>query len=231
MRRYHRIRPLMADKFPARIEGELDGQLSRWLWIVKWILLIPHYVVLAVMLVGVVLLTVVAWISIVFTAKYPRWIFDFNVGVLQWGWRVAFYSYSALGTDEYPPFKLGDADYPARLEVDYPERLSRGLAWIKWVLAIPHLVIVGLLTSGALYAVESDGEQIYEAGFSLLGFLVLVAGAFLLFANRYPAGLFDFVMGINRWSTRVWSYVFLLHDEYPPFRIDLGGKEPEAARR
>ena len=217
-------------RFPVRLEGTLDEDLGRWVWIFKWFLLIPHFVVLAVLLVGVVILTLVAWVSIIFTARYPRWIFDYNVGVLQWGWRVAFYSYSALGTDVYPPFKLGDADYPARLEVDYPERLSRGLALVKWwLLAIPHYIVVGLLTTGAAYVVNSEGEDVYEAGFSLLGFLVLIAGGYMLFADRYPRGLFDFVMGINRWSTRVWTYVLLLHDEYPPFRLDQGAKEPDPA--
>lgn len=218
---------MSSESFPVRIEGELDGELSRWLWIVKWFLLIPHYIVLVFLMAGALILTVVAWIAILFTARYPRWIFEYNVGVFQWGWRVAFYSYSALGTDRYPPFKLGDVEYPARLEVDYPERLSRGLALIKWwLLAIPHYIVVGLLTSGAVYLAESNGEEAYQAGFSLLGFLVLIAGVSLLFTDRYPRGLFDFVMGINRWSARLWSYVLLLHDEYPPFRLDMGPQEP-----
>lgn len=220
---------MSSKSFPVRIEGELDGELSRWLWIVKWFLLIPHYIALVFLLSGALVLTVVAWVAILFTARYPRWIFDYNVGVFQWGWRVAFYSYSALGTDRYPPFKLGDIEYPARLEVDYPERLSRGLALIKWwLLAIPHYIVVGLLTSGAVYLAESNGEEAYQAGFSLLGFLVLIAGVSLLFTDRYPRGLFDFVMGINRWSARLWSYVLLLHDEYPPFRLDMGPQDPSS---
>jgi hypothetical protein len=215
--------------YPVRVQGELDSGLSRWQWLFKWLLAIPHFVVLAFLWVAFFFLTVVAFFSILFTGRYPKSIFDFNVGVLRWSWRVAYYSYGVNGTDQYPPFSLGEADYPAHFDVAYPENLSRGLVLVKWwLLAIPHYLIVGLFTSGLVWWTTEIGEgnAAVEAGAGLIGILVLIAVVILLFTGRYPEGLFDLVMGLNRWVLRVAAYVSLMRDEYPPFRLDTGGGEP-----
>ena len=135
--------------YPVSVEGEIDPDLGRWLWLIKLLLIIPHLFVLIFLWVAYVLLTIFAFFVILFTGKYPRGIFEFNVGVMRRTWRVAFYSYSALATDRYPPFSLSTREYPANLEVQYPERLSRGLVLIKWwLLAIPHYIVVGFLEGG-----------------------------------------------------------------------------------
>src|ERR1041385_5595085 len=122
-----------ASRYPLRLTGELSTQLSRGLWLVKWLLAIPHFIVLFFLWVAFVVVSVIAFFAILFTGRYPRGLFEFNVGVLRWSWRVGFYSYSALATDSYPPFTPKDLpEYPARVAVAYPESLSRGLVLVKW---------------------------------------------------------------------------------------------------
>ncbi len=204
--------------YPARLDGHLDPGLSRWKWLVKIVLVIPHVVVLAFLWIAVLCTTIVAGFSILFTGRYPRSIFDFNTGVMRWTWRVSFYAFGALATDRYPPFRLrSDPDYPADYQVDYPEHLSRGLVLVKWwLLAIPHYLVVAVLSGG--WHVGTTG--------GLITLLVLIAGVTLLFTGRYPETMFDFVMGLNRWCYRVLAYAALLRDEYPPFRYDGGGLDP-----
>ena len=217
-------------KYPLQIEGQLDSPISRWLWLVKWVLLIPHFVALLFLGIAFILGTIVAFFGILFTGRHPRGIFDFKVGVMRWGWRVTFYGYSALGTDRYPPFTLADVpDYPARLDIEYPAELSRGLVLVKWwLLALPHYLIVSVFAGGALSVTGADGEWAWISGSGLIGLLVLIAGVVLLFTGRYPRSIFDFVMGMNRWVNRVVAYAALMTDTYPPFRLDMGGREPTA---
>ncbi|MEU4313162.1 DUF4389 domain-containing protein [Nocardia sp. NPDC024068] len=214
--------------YPVRVRGDLDPALSRWMWIVKWILAVPHYIILFFLHIGYAVVTLIAFFAILFTGRYPRALFDYSVGVMRWSWRVSYYAWSPAGTDRYPPFSLAvDETYPADLDVDYPETLHRGLVLVKWwLLAIPHYLIIGGLTGAAWVADYDDADGMASAmGVPLIGVLTLVALIGLLFVARYSQGLFDFVMGINRWMLRVQAYASLLRDEYPPFRLDQGARD------
>jgi hypothetical protein len=219
-----------AGAYPVQVDASLDAPLSRWLWLVKWLLLVPHYIVLALLWITFVLFSAAAFVAILVTGVYPRPIFEFNVGVLRWTWRVQYYAVGAFGTDRYPPFTLADdPSYPAHLEVEYPERLSRGLVLIKWwLLAIPHYIIVALFTGGGLWAAWRSGDNTNGNWPGLIAILAVIAAVVVLVTGRYPQQIFDFVMGLNRWVLRVAAYAALMTDTYPPFRLDMGG--PDLAR-
>ena len=208
---------------PVRVDAVLEAPLSRWLWLVKWLMLIPHYIVLFFLWIAVFLVSVVAFFAILITERYPRPLFDFTLGVLRWTWRVSYYGYGALATDRYPPFSLGEeVVYPARLYIAYPERLSRGLVLVKWwLLAIPQYIVIGFF-AGGFHAGWWDG--------GLIAVLAVFAGVILAFTEKYPRDIFDLVTGLNRWVLRVASYALLMTDAYPPFRLDMGGTDPSTVR-
>ena len=218
--------PAVAGAHPVRLDGHLDFELSRWMWLVKWFLAIPHLIILALLWPVAIVVTLLAAVAIVVTGTYPRALFDLNVGIMRWSWRVTFYAF-ALGTDRYPPFSLTpDPSYPADLTVEYPTELSRGLVFVKWLLALPHYLVVALFGGLGGVAWQWGDDRFTGFGAGLVGLLVFVAAVILLFSGRYPQQLFDVVMGMQRWSYRVYGYVGLMTDEYPPFRFDGGGADP-----
>lgn len=188
--------------YPVTVKGEFSIPPGRWVWLFKWLLAFPHYVVLLFLGIAFAVVWIIAFFAILFTAKFPRGLFDFNAGVLRWSWRVGFYSYQALGTDKYPPFALASVpDYPADLHVEYPEKLSRGLVLVKWwLLAIPHWIIAGIWQD-------------------VIPILAFIGAIVVLFTGKYPEDIFKLVVGMNRWVFRVSAYAGLMRDEYPPFRF------------
>jgi hypothetical protein len=195
--------------YPVRVDASLDPSTSRWLWLIKWLLLIPHFVVLFFLWVAFFGVSVVAFGAILITGRYPRPLFNFTVGVLRWNWRVNYYGYSTLGTDRYPPFTLAEVpDYPAHLDVPYPERLSRGLVLVKWwLLALPHYIVLSFFVGGGLWL---GSRAASDSGWN----------------GGWGGGLYRFILGLNRWTLRVAAYAGLMTDAYPPFRLDQGGTDP-----
>ena len=196
--------------YPVSVKGELTEPPARGWWLIKWLLALPHYIILSFLWIAFVVVCIIAFFAILFTTKYPRSLFDFNAGVLRWSWRVGFYTYQALGTDKYPPFTLKSVNYPADLEIPYPRKLSRGLVLVKWwLLAIPHYIIVGFFQGG--YGGRGGG--------GLTSILAIIAAIAVLFTGKYPPDIFNLVVGMNRWSYRVAAYASLMTDRYPPFRL------------
>jgi len=192
--------------YPVTLKGELTAPPGRWLWLFKWLLIFPHAIILYFLGIAFFALWVVAFFAILFTGKYPKGMFDFNLGVARWYWRVNFYSYSALGTDKYPAFSFDpDPNYPADLTIEYPEQLKNGMVLVKWLLLVPHWVIIFLFQY-------------------IQPLLVFVSAIVLLFTGKYLPELFKIIMGMNRWTYRVYAYFFFATDMYPPFKFweDLG---------
>ena len=187
-----------AGSYPLRFDVEYPQRLSRLLIFVKWLLANPHYVVLYVIGILAGLFTVIAWFAILFTGRYPQGLFNFVVGYFRWNANVS--AYILLMRDEYPPFTMSGGRYPVTLEVDYPERLSRWLIFVKWLLVIPNIIVLAVL--GLVYYVT-----------------LIIAWFAILFTGRYPKGLFGFAVGVARWSLRANAYVYLLTDRYPPFSL------------
>src|SRR5690606_19686555 len=219
-----RSTPPVGAEYPTQLEGALDPALSRGMWLVKWLLAVPHFIVLGIMWAAFPVVVLASGVMILITGRYPVALFEFVVGVLRWNWRVVFYATGVLATDQYPPFTLARTDFTATFDVVYPERLSRWKVLVKsWLLALPHLIIIGILAG--LAWTFSDGPS--TGG--LVGLLVFIAALILLFTGVYNTGLFNLVMGIHRWIYRVFAYTSLLRDDYPPFRLDQGPVEARPA--
>jgi len=185
--------------YPLRFDVQYPPQLNRWLIFVKWLLAIPHFFIISALgnLQGVI--TIIAWFAILFTGRFPPALFEFWVKAGRWSANVA--AYAGLMRDEYPPFGWDAGQYPhVTYEVDYPAHLNRWLIFVKWLLAIPHYLALGVL---------------YFIG----AFAWIIAWLAILFTGQVPRGIFDYLVGVMRWGYRVGAYLALVRDEYPPFSL------------
>ncbi len=186
--------------YPVRFDVEYPERLSHWKPLVKWLLALPHYIVLYLLGIVSSVLVLIAFFAILFTKKWPRSMFDFTVQIQRWTANV--FAYVMLLRDEYPPFTGEAGRYPVTFEVDYDDNLSRWQIFLKWLFAIPHLIVLVVLSI-------------------VVSILLIVAFFAILFTGRFPRGLFDFMVGTYRWYMRVYAYAFLLMtDRYPPFSLD-----------
>ena len=185
--------------YPVRFDVEYPGELNRWLPLIKWILVIPQALIVYVLGAVVQVIVLIAFFAILFTKKYPQGLFDFVAGFYRWNANVSAYSF--LMRDEYPPFSWDAGLYPVTYEVDNPGELNRWLPLIKWLLAVPHYIVLAVL--GIVAA-----------------FVWIIAFFAILFTRKYPRGMFDFIVGVQRWFNRVYAYVSLMRDEYPPFSLN-----------
>jgi hypothetical protein len=183
--------------YPVRLDIDHQEQYSRWMPLVKWLLVIPHYIVLIVLWIGAFFAIVISWFAVLITGRYPRGLWNYVVGVARWTTRVTTYHY--LMVDPYPPFSLeSDPDYPTRFEVDYPEKVERWRPLVAWILAIPYLIIAGILV--------------------YLGYVLAFFAFFtILFARSFPKGMFDIVVVALRWQARGNAYALWLVTRYPPW--------------
>jgi hypothetical protein len=183
--------------YPVRVEIDYPSRLSRLLIFVKWLLAIPHFIVLYVLQIAAFFAVVISFFAVLITGRYPRALFDFVVGVERWRARVGAYLF--FQTDAYPPFALSDDPaYPVRLQAEYPERIARWRPLVHWLLVIP-----------ALFGAFAVGIIAYVA--------VIIAWFAILITGRYPQPLFDAVTVGLRWAARTTLYAYWLTDRYPPF--------------
>lgn len=199
-----------ADRMIGALEGKPAGtlvfdvrypeRLSRLLIFIKWLLVIPQVLVLYILTLVQGVVSFIAWFAILITGQYPEGMWQFSMKVMRWNANVG--AYMLFFRDEYPPFS--DLPYPLVFEMQRPERLSRLLIFVKWLLIIPHLIALWVLGL-------------------VLGVLWFVSFFAILITGKYPRGMFDLAVGIMRWSYRTGVYTNLLTDVYPPFSMDQAG--------
>jgi hypothetical protein len=164
-------------------------------------IIIPHAFLLAIIGIAAMFLRFIAWWAVLFTAKYPKSFFDFQLGLLKWSTRVNARMLNLA--DGYPAFGTNGVDDKTNVHVAYPETLSRGLLLLRLFL-------------GAFYVYIPHGICLFFRAIATY-FVVFIAWWAVLITGKYPKGMHDFVVGTLRWATRLNIYMSFMTDKYPPF--------------
>jgi hypothetical protein len=187
--------------YPIDVNEDHPAKIANWRPLVQWwLLVIPNLIVYYFVLIAAFFAIIAAWFAVTITGRWPAGLFNFISGTERWGARLLGYYY--LTTERYPPFSLGEEpDYPIRTRFDYPEAgIARWRPTLQWIMAIPHFIVLYVLSLVALVC-------------------AIAAGFVILFTGSYPRGLFDIVLGYIRWQTRVYGYSSFLTERYPPFTL------------
>jgi hypothetical protein len=186
-------------KYPVTLKIEYPEKFNKLTAFIRVVLIIPIVIIFSLLSSYAEALSIAVALMILFREKYPKWWFDWNIGITKLGYKIA--SYGLLMRDEYPST---DDEQAVKIDIPYPNvkaEFNRWMPLVKWILVIPHIIVLIFI-------------------FIAVVFCSVFAWFAILFTGRYPKGIFNFVEGFLRWSLRVNAYAFLLTtDEYPPFRL------------
>ena len=192
-----------APPYPVNVEFERGLEVPNWRPLVNWLLVIPQLIIVQVLGFVYVILAAVSFFTVLFTTRVPDGIFGVQAMIDRYSWRVT--TFHLFMGDEYPPFSFAttaadDGIYPARYSIEDPGEMNRWLPLIKWLLVIPHYIVLLFLFIGV-------------AVVALVSFFVV------LFTGKYAEGMRNYIVGVERWALRVGAYATFRTDVYPPFRL------------
>ncbi|MCB0869657.1 MAG: DUF4389 domain-containing protein [Solirubrobacterales bacterium] len=191
---------VVAGGYPVDVDAQLLPEYSRFMPLIKWLILLPHYVVLFFLGIGAMFVAFIAFFATLFTARYPEGMWNYMYGVHRWAMRVM--AYHMLITDKYPPFTLEETpDDTIQLVAEYPERVSRWRPFFAWLLVLPYAIVASLIFMVAQIC-------------SIFAFFTII------FTKKIPDGLFNVIRNGFTWNLRAGFYSYWLSTEYPPFEWD-----------
>ncbi|MDE2670383.1 MAG: DUF4389 domain-containing protein [Chloroflexota bacterium] len=187
--------------YPVEFEVDDAMEQNRLSILFRWLLVIPHAIILSFLGVAAGIVVVLAWFTILFAGRFPEALLRFTTGYSRWAARAN--AYGSLLTGAYPPFSMEEEpDYPVRLVIrQQTVGRNRLTTFFRWILSIPHIIVLNLLGIVA-------------------GFVMLAAWLAGVVLGRVPAGLHSFLVGFTAWTERVSAYSYLLVDDYPPFSLE-----------